>query len=684
MAVDSREPIGQRVRRAWEAAVQYNVAFHQRIEFELAFALKLRHYLNDTYQTLDQRYVKFRGRELASKIRREVADICAAPIYIEALPTSEDPERAYTAEDAKWALENDIRDPLKGFDTFLERTVLGGISARTWWLAADYDPGKRQIYFRNVDPTKSFICPPYQDVWDPRNPWWIEEVQMRLDDVQAMRAQGWKQTDLVRADNPPPTRYQAGTADSDEQGRIFRDSGAPPGVNGDPQGVVTILKCWYKSDPDRKTKFVPKPETAKALPREDQHLACLNCGYTESLPYPSEGARAIDPQDVEGAPCPTCGRPMKAITHTMVEDEVVAFPDGRLVICAPYCDDLELYDGEWPYVSERGLVPAMQFKCYEHPRDPIGLSETTMDQHVQIVSNALYRRAFDSIMAAPNVVVMPGSAIKDSRGQAFQFTDEPWQIAYYDDPGGLQGQGIKHFQANPVPPGVFQFAAMIQQNFRADIGTAEISSGIGAQDVKDVPVGTVKAFVESGSIPTDHKIRRLRRELSIFFAAIHDMQRSCYTTARWVRIRGADGQMVAQRMRGASLPSVDITVTAQPEFKAMSTEEIHTLELWASFGFSDAVGEILHVPPSLARKIKAEQAEKQQLKRQQMGAQPAVGPAAGTPMPATAGSAAGMPAPGGTGAATPGVSPLLLAALAQRMRGGIAGPANGPVANGVG
>lgn len=654
--VTVQEPIGPRVRRQWEAAVQYYAAYHQRIEFELAFCLKLRHYLADTYQTLDQRYVKYRGRELASKVRREVADICAAPIYIEALPTDDDPERAFSAEDAKWALEHDIRDPLKGFDTYLERTVLGALAARVWWLIADYDPEKREIYFRNGDPTKQFICPPYQDVWDPRNPYWIEEVQMRVADAKAMP--GWKNTDALVADNPTATRYQAGASDSDENGRVFRDPAASADPLGSPSGIVTVLKCWYKTDPDKVTKRKLKPETARPLPYDEQHLACVQCGYTESLPPRSIGQHGVDANAYDGAKCPQCGQPMKPITHTAVEDEVIAFPDGRLVIYAPYCDAL-LYDGEWPYTSEHGLVPAMQYKCYDHPRDPIGISETTLDQHIQIISNALMRRSYDSIMAAPNVVIMPGGGLKSANGEMFQFSDEPWQFAYFDDPSGMASQGVKHFQANPVPSGLFQMYSLVQQSFRADIGTAEVSSAAGSSDIKDVPVGTIKAFVESGSIPTDHKIRRLRRELSIFFTAVHDMQRSCYTQSKWMRLKGPDGQMMARRMMVSSVPSVDITVTAQPEFKAMTKEEIDTINLWSQYGFSETMGEILHVPPTVMRKMKAERDAQQQAAQQaQMGA-----PGGGTPMP----NGTGNGAPGGP----PNLPPQVMAALMARARGGM-------------
>ena len=656
---ETQEAIGPRIKRMWEAAVNYYAPFHQRIEFELAFALKLRHYLADTYQTLDARYVKFRGRELASKIRREAADIMEAPIYIEALPTDDNPVRAFSAEDSKWALEHDIRDPMKGFETFLERTVLGALAARCWDLGADYDPSageNGEILFRTIDPTKSFACPPFQDVWDPRNPYWGEEVQMRVEDAKKMA--GWKDTDRLIADNPSPTRYQSGAADSDEVGRVWRDPASAPEV-GPAGGIVTILKWWFKEDPDKKvdaSKRRVKPGSATPLDPSDQYVACTDCGWQS--PPDDETYKA-------GEPCPQCGQPLHLITHNVTMEEPLQHPDGRLVIYAPFCDVL-LYDGDWPFKSRS--YPVFRFKFYDHPRDPIGISETTLDQHVQIISNAMMRRMYDSIMSAPNVVLLPGTKLNNAAGEPFEFTDEPWQFAYFDDPSGMQAQAIQHFQANPIAPGALQVWSAVQNNFRQDIGTAEVSGASQGGDIKDVPVGTVRAFVESGSIPTDHKIRRLRRELSIFFSVVHDMQRSTYTAARWARLRGPDGQMIARRFLGSSLPGVDITVTAEPEFKAMSQEELSSVDMWMNkFGGSEAIAELMHIPPTIVRKITEEKQQAQQSQMQQGGGAP--------PAPN------GMP-PGGppSNGAPNGIPPQLLAALQARMRGGPAAGNGAPPA----
>jgi hypothetical protein len=651
------EDIGYRVKRIWESCVSYYAPFNEASERELAFALKLRHYLNDNMATLDQRQVKFKGRELAAKLRRKVADTMAAPIYIDALPvdSGEDP---FTAEDVKFALEKDVRDPLKGFKTYLERMVLGAYAARSWWLLADFDPDDGQfgeITFRNGEPSKCFICPPYQDVWDKRNPYFGEECQELLSNVRRMA--GWKNTDQLTADNSQPVRYPV--SDEDSQGRIFRGEASSVEPAGSADGIVTILKWWFKRDPDKKTKRKVVPGSSRALPTDQQHYGCIACGYREPI--------NADVPDQGSGICPTCmdagqPNPLHLITHEVLQEESLAYPDGRLVIVAPYCN-VVLYDGPWPYACRS--FPAMQFKCYEHPRDPVGLSDTALDKHVQIVSNALMRRAYDSIMAAPNIILMPqGGGLKNSNQEPFQLTDEPWQVAYFEDSSGQMGQNIQHFQANPIPNSLFSFYGLVQQSFRADIGTAEVSTGGTSEGLKGVPVGTVKSFVESGNIPTDHHIRRLREELSIFFSVVHDMQRATWTAAKWVRIKGPDGLMSAKRMRGANLPGADIVVSAEPELKALDKATLETVQFWVKeLGASETSAELLHIPPTIARKMKAEVEQRMQ----QAGA----GMPPGAPVGAPPGTAPGPAAPNGAG-----VPPQLAAMLAARMRGG-------PVPNGM-
>ncbi|NBR66804.1 MAG: hypothetical protein EBT79_05905, partial [Actinobacteria bacterium] len=102
---DKDTPLVERCKRLWEYAKAYYRPRNDKIERELSFALKLRHYELDSGETRDHRRLRFRGRELYSKLRRKTADIISAPLYIETLPNGAEPFNAELAETAKYALE---------------------------------------------------------------------------------------------------------------------------------------------------------------------------------------------------------------------------------------------------------------------------------------------------------------------------------------------------------------------------------------------------------------------------------------------------------------------------------------------------------------------------------------------------------------------------------------------------
>lgn len=597
----------QDLTNLWRETVQYYRPWHERMERESDFALKLRHYRRDFYETEDQRYVQYRGREHFSAVRRKHADVERAPIYIEAIALRpDDPSSQLQAEDAKWALEHDVRDPATGFLSSYSRAILSALSARVGYVSVDFDPSIGpfgRVFFDNPEPAKVMICPPFKDIFDARLPWVCEEMAVDVAAIQKRPPKGWKNVELLTADNPHQAKYPQTISGSDELGRVMRQPMELPGESSRQKGRATLVKFWFRVDPDETKKKRVNPKTARKLPKEEQYFGCTSCGY-RTVP-----GSALDGQGPDEQACPDCAmngfvEPLVLITSEAIEETQLAYPNGRLVIFAPNSQAL-LYDGPWPFKARS--YPYMKITAYEHPRDAIGISDTTLNWHTQVISNALMRRAYDSVMAAPNVIINHGGALKDAFGQPFQFTDEPWQIAYADP---FAGQAVEHFQASPVPPALFQMYGLVQQGFRADIGTAEMTTGGQAEDLKSVAVGTVKEFVESGNIPTDHLIERIRRELSVFFGVVHDIQRDTWSVQKWVRFRGNRGVMDAKLIAAANLPEADFMVTAEPEFHARTQDELNTVQLWAGFGFSEAIAELLGVPPTLANKIRAEQAAK--------------------------------------------------------------------------
>lgn len=576
-----------------------DASLHERIERELRFSLKLQHYLNDRGMEINRTLVQFKGRELFSKIRREAADVMAAiaSTEINAVPVDSDAdsEDPITAELAEWALKQDLHDPNKGWETYLERAVIGAISARMWGVAVDWDANAGafgEALYRNVDPTKFFLCPPYVDVWDLRLPWVIEEVDMRLEDAQRM--EGWTNAKQLQAD---PLSDDVGNGGSfiDERGRVSLYNDPEPNVAGRPTGMVKILLCWSRFDKSVKTRTVD----TRALPPDMQYAGCTTCGWRS------------DPGATSDQVCPQCldqGNLTMAplIGAERIEQDVLARRKGkRFEVIAPL-QGLAVRDGDWPQ-DMRGF-PYMMLSRFEHPRERCGVSDTYLDSSLQVMSNALHQRAYDQVTSGPNVMAVVGAQPKDAAGEDFQFTDEPVQVAYFEDPSTR----LEHFNFGDFSPALGNLVQLIQNSFRSDIGTAEI--GLSPNQSKDIPVGTINRIVESGSIPTDHFIQRVRRALAPFVGVISDIQRERWTDQRWLRYQGPDGLMRAKQIRGASIPNADFVFQTDPSLKRMDDAQQKALQWWYSLPppLREVAAPKLGIPPTMVARVEQKEREMQQ------------------------------------------------------------------------
>ncbi len=412
------------------------------------------------------------------------------------------------------------------------------------------------------------------------------------------------------ADNTPP-RNESGHVDRDDTGRVMLSSSPEPEPNSQDEGIVTILKCWSRFDNTVKVKEGPPTE----LDPQQQYAACPEdgCGWRTppGAQFPPEGTFCDQ--------CLTGGKMVFAprVVAERVDEHVLARMKGKRLEIVAALQTKVIRDGDWPQ-DMRGY-PYMELTRYEHPRDPVGLSDTTIDSPLQIINNALMQRAYDQARTAPNIITVSGGNAKDAAGGDFQVTDEPVQMAYFDDPT----TSFNHFKTDAVSPALYQLVNMVQASFRADIGTAEL--GLSPQQSKDIPVGTVERIVESGSIPTDHLIRRLRRVLAPFLGVVSDIQRDAWTDERWIKYQGPDGLMRAKRLRGAAIPNADFTIKTDPSSKQMSKQQIDAIVAWYQMppALRDEMAQRFGIDPNTVQRINQKE---QELQQQQMAmAQPVPG-----------------------------------------------------------
>ena len=228
----------------WKRAVSFYEPLHRQVDKELRFSLKLEHYEQTREDIADPTQAQFRGRESYAKQRRMVADVMAAPRYINTRPVNPRDTDPRLAENAKFGVEHCVRCEDYGFEEHLERTVTGAIAARYWFLWADYDAVSGEIVFRAGDPCKTYLAPGFNEVWDKSLPWLIEEVPMSVTTVKAM----FPGVTIV-ADNRAKSRDErVNGADLPENRGAYSPEARP-----EDEGTVTVLRCWSQHD----TETVP-------------------------------------------------------------------------------------------------------------------------------------------------------------------------------------------------------------------------------------------------------------------------------------------------------------------------------------------------------------------------------------------------------------------------------------------
>lgn len=580
----------------WAFCKTFYRPLHERYANELEFSWKLRHWSSDP-QSLPpetKRQNRFRGRELWRKLIRMTADVMDSPRRVLAHPVDEsamDPSgmiSAKRAEVAKFAVEH-ITTATPNFDTCLEKAVMGAIAARLGWMVAEYDPRIAQtsstggIVFRNVDGRRCFIAPGWFDVWDETLPYFIEQVPMRVIDVK----ERWPEL----ADNIKP---DFGGSDLDiapylvdEMGRTDPRGNLDPQVDKSDEGKCLVLVCWSRFDPTTEEQVVG----SQPLAPENQYAFCPTCDYREPMPESpqednAEGGEAVEaPQEPQMPLCPQClqspgvASRMQVASEEQYTQQSPKYPNGcRLEIVLPR-QNLVLEDRGWPCDMNGKplrMPPYLKLVRLLHPTDFVGLSETTADAPLQTLSNSLMERARNQIQSVGTLIGTTGRP-SDGKGGDFVLTDEPIQFVYFDDPSGPASVTVNAI--DPVPYSLFTLWNSVQTVLRNDIGTFEMAAPT-AEAMKGVQVGVTDIAQQTGSVPTNHFLKSVQRELGPFYGVICDWARICWDQQRWIRFQGPMGAMSYMALSGADIPNADFVMSADPATKQMDLEQTQAALNW--------------------------------------------------------------------------------------------------------
>lgn len=545
----------------WEDAKEYFSAYHRDMTEELDYALKLRHWEDDYGQTRDRRRLQPKGIELYNLIRHKTGQILKAPDFLEARPVDNvtDPVRA---DIAKAVVEHILYDPGRRFPAHLERLVVGALSARYWAMEWFYDPNDGpfgEINFETIDPRRFFWAPGYYDCMESRCPWTIKHVPMTLEQIQGMKDAGWKNIDKLKAEDViGADRVPAHPFDT-----IRFNGGGRAGPGHTTTPIVHVLFCRFRRD-NAKRKTVRDP--FRPLPPPQRYMACANCSFrTTTHPRDEDGKLPA-----KGQPCPACGQAMlERVDYERIEDDILAYPDGRLSIIAPF-QDVVLYDDAWPE-KLRGF-PQATYDAYIHPAEPVGMSDTYLNWDLQSVSNAMLRLGYEQMSESRGVLVVDEDGIVDAHGEPYTFSDANGRIAYRTTEGS--GVPLQFFQPQGLNAAWSTYFQAIQGVFRSNLGSSDL--GLTPQSSKDIPVGTVNALVASGEVPVDHHIFKLRLFKTYMANNLLDMARSTWTEARFVRTFGPAGEQMMKMLRGSDIPAADVRFHADPTLRQLKVDEAKT------------------------------------------------------------------------------------------------------------
>lgn len=548
------DPVAQ-AKAHWEDWRKHLGDDHRRIEENLAFALHLEHYEADSGQTRDRARIQFKGRELIGKIRHKSAQI-TKDFYYQCRPMNRTADEHET-EDAEHIIEWETSHSQKFYRTNEEKVVIAALAGSLGIMAVDFDPFCRpsgELTYRVVDPRKFGWTPGWSNPHEINCPWVQEERRLRLADIKAMRKQGWKNTGDVVADN-------GSTVIGDRPGSDLHEK------------FATVLYTYYRNDPSTKTVKIDA-STPIPLDPENRYMACRVCGNIERV---ADGSSL--PQ--MNGPCPKCVEnnspspgTMQRVDHEFPTQQVLAYPDLRLVICDPFIAK-PFYDGPAPKLRS---VPYMFYPCYEHPFDPIGRCDTDYDWSAQLISDATFRLGYEQMMTSKRVFgVLQGNEIRSAAtGEPWAFADKDGYVFTAPDIPTLTA-GVREFQGQGLPPSFNAWLSSVQNVLTRDLGTTDID--LGSEQSKRIPVGTIEEMVKQAEVPVAKHIEKLQEARSIFLSVVLDYAIATGADERVIGYMSEDGTYALKSLRYSDVPAAHVICTGSPHSKQMAMEEVQAMDI---------------------------------------------------------------------------------------------------------
>lgn len=645
----------QRDLRAIFTLERHWAPIHDAVTKRVEFLLDGKHYEDDDSDsyTLSSRSVRWVGQETFHVFRHEIG-VVSHPGQRIARPVDDDGDPEL-AEVASSLVESVTEDPAKEFEDTME-DVIGSASAASYgvaWLDHLPDEGPWGEIVVTCDDPRNFMCDPrVRSIHDPRCKRIVRIVRMTLGEAKRRaEAGGWDKEAVanLRPDSGRdiPSLY-ANLVQRDAPLAHLGTTSEPSKEFSD-EDEFTAYYLW-----ERKSSATRTEKQFTEYADGQRYMRCHTCGYRSATQDELKKADKIAgelPDMLEGG-CPECMDAQEQDPTLMLQpghgdlmrvdgeelrNELLAYPEGRLVILAPYSGlRIPLYDDAWPWKLRS--FPAMFLSRFRHPFKMFGPSLSDLNWWNQIATDMLMRLSIERLLNTSPVWVSPLDGLEDANGNRFEFSDENGWNAYYT---GDSLPAITQVGGDPGIPAAWSQAYTFARNaLTSHTGIADFSMEPGQS--RDIAASSVSQQIQQEEVPQAHFRRRYQRQRGLFEGVLYDLIRATYPAERVLRLRGKDGQDYLRAMAASDLPNYDFRFDSSPDLKPQNDMEraatemlIATLEQrpWAV----DLVAQANHFSPGIVRKAKEAFQKFQQEQMAQMQQQQAA---------AMGGGAGPAPAPG--------------------------------------
>ena len=579
-ASSSEQKVHDLSTRRWNHAREYWRPHNDLYGRLLAFCLDLEHYTREEGFTRDKRRIQPKTQRQFNLIRHKMSLLLRNLPNFDTHAVQPGADQA-KAEVSRRVIENVFLDPLKGYHEVRSRFVLSALAGGRGDIAIEWHP-KWGVCFRFVDPRRIHIAPGFTFMHDPRNPFVIEEVPMRLSEVHRMKASGWSVPADLTPDNWKPENIE--NRDNGRDGIDMQGSNNRNGIDdADPDdGIVTVLKVHYRDDP-----MTRKPKSTE-LPMEEwfwvDDTTQEQIAFDQENPAPPQTASGSMPRLVQS----------KDQMNGYAEGD-----DGYLCIVAPhYSGKKPLFEGKWleGAINPQASLPAfpyMEMVGYRHPLRRTGSSDTELTHSLAVIDDASFRATWEQMRQSGGVLVTMAGALLDSEGNQFQFSSDPISIAYAKDRLALESTNF--FQSSGMNAAMPAFRQMVDAQW-AYIGTGD--TAMPSDRSRDIAVGTVNMLQQQGDLPVQLHQQDLNLQESIGAAVALGYCRAYMgdQVVSWVTDEGDAGYAT---VRGSDLVPLNVSASAGKEWRQQDIDRVQATAQF--FGMVSKLGLPLQAIAVMAR-----------------------------------------------------------------------------------